>query len=189
MVTVGIILSVVAVSTDYWAVLSPRLERSNTTCEEAHFGLWRLCTRSSFVSTVVPDGRGCGSSDFPAGHGIPGTVVLNASLQLDRLKQKGGIERTLFLNYHRPQHTFQLVIGKLERSKYQEFIVYLTDEKDFRDKLTPISVSLNYSLDDSYSSGDLKPIINYYSETFLQKQVNKCVLYRLKIIIKRLRPL
>ncbi|XP_078394578.1 integrin alpha-8 [Cetorhinus maximus] len=107
-----------------------------------------------------------------SGHGIPDTVVLNANLQLDRLKQKGGIERTLFLNYHRPQHTFQLVIGKLERSKYQEFIVYLTDEKEFRDKLTPISVSLNYSLDESHPSEDLKPIINYYSETFLQKQAH-----------------
>ncbi|XP_067868929.1 integrin alpha-8 isoform X2 [Heterodontus francisci] len=107
-----------------------------------------------------------------SGHGIPDTVVLIANLQLDRLKQKGGIVRTLFLNYHRPQHTFQLVIGKLERSKYQEFIVYLTDEKEFRDKLTPISVGLNYSLDESHSSGDLKPIINYYSETFLQKQAH-----------------
>ncbi|XP_043546257.1 integrin alpha-8 isoform X1 [Chiloscyllium plagiosum] len=107
-----------------------------------------------------------------SGRGIPDTVVLDASLQLDRLKQKGGIERTLFLNSHRPQHTFHFVVGKSERSKYQEFIVYLTDEKEFRDKLTPIIVSLNYSLSESHPSEDLKPIINYYSETFLQKQAH-----------------
>ncbi|XP_078081917.1 voltage-dependent calcium channel gamma-1 subunit-like [Mustelus asterias] len=64
-VTVGIILAVVAVSTDYWAVLSPRLESRNSTCEEAHFGLWRLCTRSSFVFTVDPGSQGCGTTDFP----------------------------------------------------------------------------------------------------------------------------
>ncbi|XP_041073291.1 voltage-dependent calcium channel gamma-1 subunit-like [Carcharodon carcharias] len=64
MVAVGIILMVVAVSTDHWAVLSPRLGKSNTTCEEAHFGLWRLCTKRSFVLTVGPDGKGCGTTDF-----------------------------------------------------------------------------------------------------------------------------
>ncbi|XP_069770431.1 integrin alpha-8 isoform X2 [Narcine bancroftii] len=106
------------------------------------------------------------------GHGIPNIVVLNATLQLDKLKQKGGIERTLFLNYHRPQHAFQLVLSKMEHSTHQEFVVYLTDEREFRDKLTPITVSLKYGLDESYSSGDLKPIINYYNETFLQKQAH-----------------
>ncbi|XP_067914822.1 voltage-dependent calcium channel gamma-1 subunit-like [Heterodontus francisci] len=64
-VTVGMILMVVAVSTDFWAVLSPRLERSNSTCEEAHFGLWRLCTKSTFVHTLDPEGKGCGSTGFP----------------------------------------------------------------------------------------------------------------------------
>ncbi|XP_051871614.1 integrin alpha-8 [Pristis pectinata] len=107
-----------------------------------------------------------------SGHGIPNIIALNANLQLDKLKQKGGIERTLFLNYHQPQHTFQLVLNKLERSTHQEFVVYLTDEKEYRDKLTPITVSLNYSLDESRPSRDLKPIINYYSETFLQKQAH-----------------
>ncbi|XP_072109840.1 integrin alpha-8 [Mobula birostris] len=106
-----------------------------------------------------------------SGHGIPNVVVLNANLQLDKLKQKG-VERTLFFNYHRPQHTFQLVLSKTEQITLQEFVVYLTDEKDFRDKLTPITVSLNYSLDEFRRSNDLKPIINYYSETFLQKQAH-----------------
>ncbi|XP_067859993.1 voltage-dependent calcium channel gamma-1 subunit-like [Heptranchias perlo] len=64
-VAVGIILMVVAVSTDYWAVLSPRLETFNTTCEEAHFGLWRLCTKQTFVVTADPDGKGCGATDLP----------------------------------------------------------------------------------------------------------------------------
>ncbi|XP_055511685.1 integrin alpha-8 isoform X1 [Leucoraja erinacea] len=102
-----------------------------------------------------------------SGHGIPSVIVLNANLQLDKLKKKGGIERTLFLNYQRPHHAFQFVLSNLERFTQQEFVVYLTEV--FRDKLTPITVSLNYSLDESHTSGNLKPIINYYSETFLQK--------------------
>ncbi|GCC32102.1 voltage-dependent calcium channel gamma-1 subunit-like [Chiloscyllium punctatum] len=64
-IAVGIILAVVAVSTDHWAGLSPRLERTNSTCEEAHFGLWRLCTKRVFVRSVDPDGNGCGDSDLP----------------------------------------------------------------------------------------------------------------------------
>ncbi|XP_055509734.1 voltage-dependent calcium channel gamma-1 subunit-like [Leucoraja erinacea] len=64
-VAIGLILTVVAVSTDHWAFLRPRLEKSNTTCEEAHFGLWRLCTKRTFMITVDPDGGGCGSTTFP----------------------------------------------------------------------------------------------------------------------------
>ncbi|XP_062886694.1 voltage-dependent calcium channel gamma-1 subunit [Mobula hypostoma] len=64
-VAVGVILAVVAVSTDHWAVLSPRLEVSNATCEEAHFGLWRLCTKRTFLITVDPNAEGCGTTTLP----------------------------------------------------------------------------------------------------------------------------
>uniref|UniRef100_UPI00398F6712 voltage-dependent calcium channel gamma-1 subunit-like n=1 Tax=Pristiophorus japonicus TaxID=55135 RepID=UPI00398F6712 len=64
-VALGILLMVLAVSTDHWAALSPRLERSNTTCEEAHFGLWRLCTRRTFVLVLDLEGKGCGITAIP----------------------------------------------------------------------------------------------------------------------------
>ncbi|XP_006833659.1 PREDICTED: voltage-dependent calcium channel gamma-1 subunit [Chrysochloris asiatica] len=44
-ILVGIVLALVAVVTDHWAVLSPHTEHSDGTCEVAHFGLWRICTK------------------------------------------------------------------------------------------------------------------------------------------------
>uniref|UniRef100_A0A8B9S5I3 Voltage-dependent calcium channel gamma-1 subunit n=1 Tax=Apteryx owenii TaxID=8824 RepID=A0A8B9S5I3_APTOW len=44
-ILVGVSLLFAAVVTDHWAVLSPRVEEYNATCEAAHFGLWRLCTK------------------------------------------------------------------------------------------------------------------------------------------------
>ncbi|XP_003417345.1 voltage-dependent calcium channel gamma-1 subunit [Loxodonta africana] len=44
-ILVGVVLAMVAVVTDHWAVLSPHLAHQNSTCEMAHFGLWRICTK------------------------------------------------------------------------------------------------------------------------------------------------
>ncbi|RXM29225.1 Integrin alpha-8 [Acipenser ruthenus] len=108
-----------------------------------------------------------------SGFSIPDTVALNAELHLDRLKQKGAIKRILFLENAQYQHTFQLLIEKRKPQGCQNFVVYLKDETEFRDKLTPISIGLNYSLDESNPPGGLtlKPILNYYREPFIHEQV------------------
>ncbi|XP_024616995.1 voltage-dependent calcium channel gamma-1 subunit [Neophocaena asiaeorientalis asiaeorientalis] len=62
-VLAGIVLALVAVVTDHWAVLSPRAEHRNASCQAAHFGLWRICTKR-----IVPgDGRdrSCGPITLP----------------------------------------------------------------------------------------------------------------------------
>lgn len=54
------------------------------------------------------------------------------------------------------------------------FVIYLSqDENEFRDKLSPISISLNYSLDESTFSDGLavNPILNYYQESTILEQV------------------
>uniref|UniRef100_A0A674DNN5 Integrin subunit alpha 8 n=1 Tax=Salmo trutta TaxID=8032 RepID=A0A674DNN5_SALTR len=43
-------------------------------------------------------------------------------------------------------------------------------EDEFRDKLTPISLALNYSLAPPPSNLDLPPVLNRYSSTFLQEK-------------------
>ncbi|KAM6175746.1 voltage-dependent calcium channel gamma-1 subunit [Erethizon dorsatum] len=58
-ILVGMVLALVAVVTDHWAVLSPHMEQHNTTCEAAHFGLWRIC-----ITRIVVDA----SRDRTCGH-------------------------------------------------------------------------------------------------------------------------
>ncbi|XP_041101408.1 integrin alpha-8-like [Polyodon spathula] len=108
-----------------------------------------------------------------SGRGIPDSVALNTELHLDRLKQKGAIKRILFLENAQYQYTFQLLVEKRKPQACQNFVVYLKDETEFRDKLTPISIGLNYSLDESNPPGGLtlKPILNYYGKPFIHEQV------------------
>ncbi|XP_032177674.1 voltage-dependent calcium channel gamma-1 subunit [Mustela erminea] len=62
-ILVGIVLATVAVVTDHWAVLSPEVKHHNATCEAAHFGLWRICTKR-IVMTDSTD-KTCGPITLP----------------------------------------------------------------------------------------------------------------------------
>ncbi|KAG6936930.1 calcium voltage-gated channel auxiliary subunit gamma 1 [Chelydra serpentina] len=59
-ILVGISLMFAAVVTDHWAVLSHRVEHYNSTCEAAHFGLWRLCTKQFYIQDKATKERSCG---------------------------------------------------------------------------------------------------------------------------------
>ncbi|KAI5127763.1 Integrin Alpha-8 [Manis pentadactyla] len=109
-----------------------------------------------------------------AGQSISNTIGLTAEVQLDSLKQKGAIKRTLFLDNHQSHHVFPLSIKWQESLQCQDFIVYLRDETEFRDKLSPINISLNYSLDESTSKEglDVKPILNHCKENVVTEQAH-----------------
>ncbi|XP_066485219.1 integrin alpha-8 [Tiliqua scincoides] len=106
------------------------------------------------------------------GQGISDRIALRAELQLDSLKLKGAVKRTLFLDDHQSQHIFQFVIDRQKQPTCKDFMVYLRDESEFRDKLSPISIGLNYSLDESTFSDGLavNPILNYYQESTIVEQ-------------------
>ncbi|XP_074080849.1 voltage-dependent calcium channel gamma-1 subunit [Macrotis lagotis] len=63
LILVGICLLMASVVTDHWAVLSPKVEKHNATCEIAHFGLWRLCTKRIYMSNT--NDKSCGSINLP----------------------------------------------------------------------------------------------------------------------------
>uniref|UniRef100_A0A8C6ET69 Voltage-dependent calcium channel gamma-1 subunit n=1 Tax=Marmota marmota marmota TaxID=9994 RepID=A0A8C6ET69_MARMA len=65
-ILVGIVLAMVAVVTDFWAVLSPHMEHNNATCEAAHFGLWRICTTRVPVDDI--EDKNCGAITLPGGN-------------------------------------------------------------------------------------------------------------------------
>ncbi|ELK35934.1 Integrin alpha-8 [Myotis davidii] len=102
------------------------------------------------------------------------TAGLTAEVQLDSLKQKGAIKRTLFLDNHQSHFIFPLVIKQQKSHQCQDFMVYLRDETEFRDKLSPINISLNYSLDEPTSKEGLevKPILNHYRGNVVTEQVH-----------------
>ncbi|XP_057643430.1 integrin alpha-8 isoform X2 [Chionomys nivalis] len=108
------------------------------------------------------------------GQSISDTIALVAEVQLDFLKQKGAIKRTLFLHNHQPHFTFPFMIRQQRSLHCQDFIVYLRDETEFRDKLSPINISLNYSLDDStFTDGlEVKPILNHYRDNVVTEQAH-----------------
>ncbi|KAK0134122.1 Integrin alpha-8 [Merluccius polli] len=106
-----------------------------------------------------------------SGVGIPDSVDLKVELQLDWLKgTRGGVKRVLFLDTQQPQRTALLKLGHHHSHKCLNYTVYLREEDEFRDKLTPISLALNYSLALPPHGQDLPPVLNYYSSTFLQEQ-------------------
>ncbi|OXB67681.1 hypothetical protein ASZ78_015213 [Callipepla squamata] len=106
------------------------------------------------------------------GQSISDEIVLKGELQLDSLKQKGAVKRTLFFDYHQSHHYFSIVMERQKKLHCQEFLVYLRDETEFRDKLSPININLNYSLDESHIKDSLtvKPILNYYQRSSVTEQ-------------------
>ena len=65
---VGMACMFVAVVSDHWAVLRPRMKKVNETCEAAHFGLWRLCKKSIYIGPEnYIEGHGCGPISLPGG--------------------------------------------------------------------------------------------------------------------------
>ncbi|XP_028829458.1 calcium channel, voltage-dependent, gamma subunit 1a [Denticeps clupeoides] len=65
---VGMASMFTSVVTDYWAVLSPKVDQVNTTCEAAHFGLWRLCKKNIYITEENTVGHGCGPISLPGEH-------------------------------------------------------------------------------------------------------------------------
>ncbi|XP_034030821.1 integrin alpha-8 [Thalassophryne amazonica] len=106
-----------------------------------------------------------------SGVGIPSSVDLTAELQLDWLKgTRGGVRRVLFLHTQQPHDTGGLTLGHEHPRACLNYSIYLREEDEFRDKLTPISLALNYSLAPPQQGEYLPPVLNYYSSTFLQEQ-------------------
>ncbi|MEJ1284406.1 hypothetical protein NN561_015391 [Cricetulus griseus] len=128
-------------------------------------GIWESQTIPSGFGFSLRGDADIDKNDYPA---------LVAEVQLDFLKQKGAIKRTLFLHNHQSHLTFPFVIKQQKSIHCQDFIVYLRDETEFRDKLSPINVSLNYSLDDStFKDGlEVKPILNHYRDNVVTQQAH-----------------
>ncbi|XP_077937278.1 voltage-dependent calcium channel gamma-6 subunit [Gasterosteus aculeatus] len=63
---VGVVLTVLGMGTEFWVELSPpKGFYNNQTCLTAHYGLWKSCTKTLWVSDIDPERESCGPSELP----------------------------------------------------------------------------------------------------------------------------
>ncbi|XP_070694235.1 integrin alpha-5-like [Pempheris klunzingeri] len=107
------------------------------------------------------------------GKHLPSHLDFVVEVQLDNVKQnqRESIRRTLFLDSQQPSllKTFSLANG--ERSCHDTKI-YLRSEEEFRDKLSPIYISLNFSLDPRapVDQHGLRPVLNYQTDQRVEQK-------------------
>ncbi|XP_036007811.1 integrin alpha-5 [Fundulus heteroclitus] len=122
------------------------------------------------ISVSCVSTRFCLEAD---GRHLPSHLDFVVEVQLDNAKpnQKESVRRTLFLESQQSTlvMTLNLTIG--ERVCH-EAKIYLRAEEEFRDKLSPIDVSLNFSLDPQAAPDKhgLSPILNYQTEQRVEQK-------------------
>ncbi|XP_016347154.1 voltage-dependent calcium channel gamma-6 subunit-like isoform X2 [Sinocyclocheilus anshuiensis] len=63
---IGVTLTVLGMGTEFWVELSqPKHFRNNQTCEMAHYGLWKSCVHTLWVSDIDPERESCGPAELP----------------------------------------------------------------------------------------------------------------------------
>ncbi|XP_069607515.1 integrin alpha-IIb [Ranitomeya imitator] len=103
-----------------------------------------------------------------SGKSLPKTINLLADIQLDSQKSRF-LRRTLFLDSSTPSKPFFITVTDNRAPVCSNTTAYLRDESEFKDKLSPIVVSVNFSLA-VLSTSVLPPII--HGNTFLQEQIH-----------------
>ncbi|XP_068172455.1 integrin alpha-5-like [Antennarius striatus] len=106
------------------------------------------------------------------GKHLPSHLGFAVEVQLDSVKQnQESVRRTLFLDSQQPSLLKTLSISNGERSCY-DTTIYLRAEEEFRDKLSPIYISLNFSLDSSapVNQHGLRPVLNYQTEQRIEQK-------------------
>uniref|UniRef100_A0A7N6FI94 Integrin alpha-2 domain-containing protein n=1 Tax=Anabas testudineus TaxID=64144 RepID=A0A7N6FI94_ANATE len=86
-------------------------------------------------------------------------------------KQRSAVKRALFLDSHQPLLQRSVRVRRGERV-CNHTKIYLRDEKDFRDKLSPIYLALNFSLDPKAAadSHGLRPVLNYQTTNVYEQK-------------------
>ncbi|XP_077171824.1 integrin alpha-IIb [Paroedura picta] len=102
-----------------------------------------------------------------SGKNIPLKMSLDVELQLDRVKQK--LWRRVFLEQtSQSSQVFPLEMSRKGPQTCRNITAYLRDEGDFKDKLSPIVISFNFSLGSVLETGELNPVLS--GQTMIQKQ-------------------
>ncbi|XP_007455178.1 PREDICTED: integrin alpha-IIb [Lipotes vexillifer] len=101
------------------------------------------------------------------GHNVPKKLRLNAELQLDRQKPRQG-RRVLLLASQQASTILGLDLSGRHGPTCHTTKAFLRDEADFRDKLSPIVLSFNVSLQPEKDG--LDPALMLHGDTHIQEQ-------------------
>ncbi|XP_066554817.1 integrin alpha-IIb [Amia ocellicauda] len=99
-----------------------------------------------------------------SGRNIPQLIVLDTEMFLDRNKPRL-MRRTLFLDSNQPQDRFPLTVKGSIGLQCKNFTAYLRDESEIKDKLSPIVISLNYSLKAAAANESSSPVAVLHGQT------------------------
>uniref|UniRef100_A0A8C2M810 Integrin alpha-V n=1 Tax=Cricetulus griseus TaxID=10029 RepID=A0A8C2M810_CRIGR len=105
---------------------------------------------------------------------LPKRLNFQVELLLDKLKQKGAIRRALFLHNRSPGHSKNMTVFRGGQMQCEELVAYLRDESEFRDKLTPITIFMEYRLDHRTAADvtGLQPILNQFTPANVSRQAH-----------------
>ncbi|XP_046903287.1 integrin alpha-V [Hypomesus transpacificus] len=108
------------------------------------------------------------------GKGAPSSLKFQVDLVLDRNKHKGAIKRVLFLQSRTSQFSTNMTIANKKGLTCGEQDAFLRDDSEFRDKITPIAVFMEFSLDyqQAADSTGLLPILDQTASSNLMKQAH-----------------
>ncbi|XP_071776208.2 integrin alpha-5-like [Centroberyx gerrardi] len=133
----------------------------------------KTCEVSNGNETMAVSCVSIGFCLLANGKHLPSHLGFVVEVQLDSVKQtqREAIRRTLFLDSQQPSlvQTFSLANGG---RICHDTRIYLRSEEEFRDKLSPIYVSLNFSLDPlaPLDQHGLSPILNYQTAQLIQQK-------------------
>ncbi|XP_063115481.1 integrin alpha-V isoform X1 [Cavia porcellus] len=138
------------------------LNQDNKTCPLPGTGLKVSCFNVRFC--LKADGKGV----------LPRKLNFQVELLLDKLKHKGAIRRALFLHNRSPGHSKNMTISRGGQKQCEELVAYLRDESEFRDKLTPITIFMEYRLDyrTAADATGLQPILNQFTPANVSRQAH-----------------
>uniref|UniRef100_A0A8D0GY43 Integrin subunit alpha V n=1 Tax=Sphenodon punctatus TaxID=8508 RepID=A0A8D0GY43_SPHPU len=138
------------------------LNPESKTCELKDTGVKVSCFKVKFC--LKADGKG----------NLPNKLTFQVELLLDKLKLKGAIRRALFLHNKQAGHSKNMTVTKGGQIRCEELEAFLRDESEFRDKLTPITIFMEYQLDykTAADSSGLQPILNQFTPANISRQAH-----------------
>ncbi|XP_025920124.1 integrin alpha-5-like, partial [Apteryx rowi] len=109
-----------------------------------------------------------------SGKHVPSSIGFTVELSLDGLKAKGAVKRALFLAGRQPALALPLAVPNGAGAQCHDMKIYLRNETEFRDKLSPIHVALSFGLDPRAPEDrhGLRPILDYRTRTRIEQKAH-----------------